>query len=134
MCPPFIQVLPQPFFLVKINAGETLPEGLVKQPAAPLDDKQFLSITRTKDEVSIVSDFRIDGGSNPSTEWRCMEIPWGLHLAAIMYELGTPLGVQFDIFAISTMDTNFLLVPIEEAEEAIAVLQQSELEWDVQKV
>ncbi|KAF8531999.1 ACT domain-containing protein [Gautieria morchelliformis] len=130
-----LQVLPRPFFLVKMNAGETLSESLVKLLASPLDDTQFLSITRTKDEVSIVSDFRIDGGSEPSTEWRCMRVagPLSLNLTGIMNDLTTPLkAAQIPIFAISTWDTDFLLVPIERSEEAAAVMQQDG--WDVQKV
>ena len=76
-----LEVQPQHFFLIQFNAKEPLSDHLVQRLAAPFRDTQFLSITRTKDEVSIVSDFRIDGGTEPSTEWRCMRVKGPMDLS-----------------------------------------------------
>ncbi|KAF8578580.1 hypothetical protein K439DRAFT_461264 [Ramaria rubella] len=117
-----------PFFLIQLKPSERLPAPLIERLSAPLDsDTQFLSITRTKEEVSIVSDFRIDGGIEPPVEWRCIRVagPMDLSLTGIMNDLTTPLkAAKIQIFALSTWDTDFLLVPIEKGEEAIKVMRQ----------
>ena len=76
-----LEVQPQTFFLVQLSAKENISHHLLQRLAAPLHDTQFLSITRTKSEVSIVSDFRIDGGTEPPTEWRCLRVKGPMNLS-----------------------------------------------------
>lgn len=80
-----LHVQPQPFFLVQLKATEPLPDWIVQRVAAPLDDSEFLSITRTKDEVSIVSDFcALENGTTRSTEWRCIRVAGPMDLSGLV--------------------------------------------------
>jgi hypothetical protein len=79
----YLQVQPQAFFLVQLKAGDRLPPPLIERLAAPLDNSRFLSITRTKEEVSIVSDFRVDGVTEAATEWRCIRVAGPMNLGGL---------------------------------------------------
>lgn len=86
----------------------------------------FLSITRTTDELSIVCsqpDLPPDTMHEP--DWRCFQVagPLSFSLTGILAALVQPLAAaQISIFAISTFDTDYLLVRAEDVSRAIVEL------------
>ena len=74
----------------------------------------LLSITRTEDELSIVCDTNIDIESEKSESgWACMKVlgPLDFGLTGILAKIASVLAeAEISIFAISTYDTDYILV------------------------
>ncbi len=95
-------------------------------PPLPLN-ASLVSLTLTPDELSLIvpeyaapEDARIAGG------WRALRVAGALDfsLTGILASLATPLAkAGVSIFAISTFDTDYLLVQETELEQAIMVLR-----------
>jgi hypothetical protein len=85
------------------------------------------SVTRTRDELSIVCradavprDVRAEGG------WRCLKVdgPLDFALTGILAALTAPLAAAgISLFAVSTYDTDYLLVKAESLDRATEVLR-----------
>jgi len=77
-------------------------------------DISFCSLTRTKDELSIVCpQEKIPAGVLFEKDWRAFKIqgPLGFSLTGIVSALSTPLAkAKISIFYISTYETDYLLV------------------------
>lgn len=86
----------------------------------------FISITRTEDELSIVcKEQSIPKGIKCEKGWRCVKVmgPLDFALTGILASLANPLAqAGISIFAISTFDTDYLLIKEEAVEEAKRVL------------
>jgi len=88
----------------------------------------FYSCTRTDSELSIVCS-QDDVPANVLCErgWRCLKVegPLDFSLTGILSSLAAPLSAGgISIFAISTYDTDYLLVKEEQLDSAIRTLQQ----------
>ena len=87
----------------------------------------FISITRTADELSIVClEESVADGTTVERGWRYLKVegPLDFALTGILADLaGALAAVGISIFAISTFDTDYLLVKDETLPEAIAVLE-----------
>ncbi len=74
----------------------------------------FSSITRTRDELSIVCLQRsVPSGFQYEADWRCLKVegPLDFALIGILASLTTPLAqAGISLFAVSTYDTDYLLV------------------------
>ena len=74
----------------------------------------FLSITRTEDELSIVCDASISLNSDKSESgWVCTKVlgPLDFGLTGILAKIASVLAdAEISIFAISTYDTDYVLV------------------------
>ena len=96
-------------------------------PMAALESA-FLSITKTVDELSIVCDAEISLESEHSESgWSCIKVlgPLDFALTGILAKLSGVLAeAQISIFAISTYDTDYLLVQSEKLAETIEVLEK----------
>ncbi len=101
------------------------PEAPIPNWARPDD---FLSVTRTADELSIVcSEAGVPDGVKCDRGWRCVKVagPLDLSLTGVLASLANPLAeAQINIFAISTFDTDYLLVKEENISCAIEVLSR----------
>jgi hypothetical protein len=85
------------------------------------------SVTRTRDELSIVcradavpQGIRAEGG------WRCLKVsgPLDFALTGIVAALSVPLAAAgIAVFAVSTYDTDYLLVKAENLDHAIEALR-----------
>lgn len=77
-------------------------------------DISFCSITRTKDELSIVcSQDKIPGGVLAEKDWRAFKLESTLDLfsVGIIASLSAPLAkAGISIFNVSTYETNYILV------------------------
>ena len=86
----------------------------------------FVSTTRTTEELSVIcpqihvpAEVKREGG------WRCLKVhgPLDFSLTGILASLTTPLAKkEISVFAISTYDTDYLLVKEENLKKAIEVL------------
>ena len=91
-------------------------------------DKTLLSVTYTADELSIVcmSD-AVPDDVQCERNWRALKVqgPLDFSLTGILAALAAPLAdAGIAIFAISTFDTDYILVKEQMLGQTIAVLQQ----------
>lgn len=114
-----LQVLPGDYAICRLPAGTALPPGL--DPGAGI-----VSVTWTPDEVSVIcpSD-RAPAGATVETPWRCLRVAGlvELTLTGVLASLTGPLAqARVNLFAFSTYDTDYLLVPAVRLAEAVAAL------------
>ena len=78
------------------------------------DAGAFFSITRTTSELSVVCESAgVPDGVRADHGWRALAVngPLALNTVGVLAELSVPLGVTgVSIFAVSTYDTDYLLV------------------------
>jgi hypothetical protein len=88
----------------------------------------FCTITRTDEELSIVCpEAAVPGSVFCDQGWRCLKIkgPLDLSETGVLYALARPLAeAEISIFALSTFNTDYLLVKEKDLERAIRVLSQ----------
>ncbi len=105
----------------RLATGSAVP-GWVDLTAGPL-----VSITRTADELSLVlPEADVPPGVRAETGWRALSVrgPLPFHLTGILVSLATPLAAAgVPIFAVSTHDTDWLLVAQDRLAEACAALE-----------
>lgn len=92
-------------------------------------ESEFLSMTRTEDELSIVCPTRrVPEGCREERSWRCLKVkgPLALGLVGVLASLAKPLAeAEIPIFAVSTFDTDYLLVTRNDLGKAVEVLRRS---------
>lgn len=114
--------LPDSLSICKLPAGTPVPAWATQG--------NFWSITRTPDELSIVCEsarIPADLASN-HPGWRALMVqgPLDFSLTGILSALAAPLAAAgISIFAVSTFDSDYLLVKETDFERAIATLQSS---------
>ena len=116
-----LSILPDTFSICRLDPDARVP--------AWADARPFTSITRTADELSLVClDKNIPTEVIANHGWRCLKVegPLDLSLTGILASLAAPLAeARIGIFAISTFDTDYLLVKEQALTEAIAVLEEA---------
>ena len=122
-----LTILPETLAICRLEKDTSLPDW------AWADN--FVSVTRTADELSIVcpqkkvpADVKRDEG------WRCLKVqgPLDFSLTGILTSLTMPLAEEgISVFAISTYDTDYLLVKEEQLEGAIQALREEG--YDIEK-
>ena len=107
--------------------------SICRLPAAstspPLADAGFLSLTRTADELSIVC----AAGSEPAgatcdSGWSALRVAGVLDfsLTGVLASLAAPLAeAKVSIFAVSTFDTDYILVKHDQLAVAIEALRSA---------
>lgn len=120
-----LKILNNKLKVVKLKSNETVPEIVYKQ--------EFYSITKTDDELSIVLDESIEIQSDiVEDNWRAIKIVGTLDFAliGILSKISTILAQsKISIFAISTYNTDYILVKADKLEKAIKVLEQNEYKF-----
>ena len=105
--------------MVRLAADSLLPPWVT--------DAEFFSVTRTSDELSIVcSADQIPSGLASETGWRVLKVtgPFALSEVGVLAALSAPLAAaEVSLFAISTFDTDYLLVSEKQLDAAIAALR-----------
>ena len=97
--------------------------------AVPLQVLQgdFFSITKTDDELSIVYPSSISLSSTKTEPgWNCLKVigPLDFSLTGVLAEISTTLAEQeISIFAISTFDTDYILIKSADLPAALFALQ-----------
>ena len=89
----------------------------------------FVSVTRTAGEISVVCEERlVPAGILKETGFRAWEFqgPFPFGLTGILDSVLHPLAqARIGIFAMSTYDTDYVLVKAEDLEKALTALRQS---------
>jgi uncharacterized protein len=103
-------------------------------PDAPLpawaEGGSFVSITRTRDELSIVApQARVPDGVQAERGWRCLSVegPFDLDgVIGVLAALAVPLAeAEISIFAVSSYDTDHLLLKDQHLQRAVEVLERA---------
>jgi uncharacterized protein len=116
-----LDLLPEEYAVCRLPPGTAVPNGLLSGP-----DGGVVSVTWTGDEVSILCRTdRVPEQATVETPWRCFRVvgPLDLALTGILASLVVPLAdARVNVFAFSTFDTDYLLVPAVRLAEAVAAL------------
>jgi len=114
-----ITVHPELYAICRLGAGDAVPAWAAGE--------QFVTITRTKSELSIVcEDSKVPHEAHAERKRRLMQVEGTLafSLTGILAAIAAPLAeAQVSIFAVSTYDTDYLLVSEGELEKAVSALE-----------
>lgn len=116
-----LSVLDDLFSIHRLAPDATIPNQLFKGTV--------FALTRTVDELSIVcsQSLKIDSDKT-ETGWRCLKVegPLDFSLTGILAGISQVLAeAEISLFAISTYDTDYLLVRSEQLDAAIFALRQA---------
>lgn len=113
-------VLLQNFVIARLEPNADLPSAVLASPG-------FLSITRTADELSIVcAEDAAAGLARVDKAWRAIKVqgPFAFDQTGVLASFLDPLAVAaIGIFAVSTFDTDYILVKSANLEAAVAALK-----------
>jgi hypothetical protein len=113
--------LPGPYAIVHLAPDTTIPDWAKKG--------EFTSITRTADELSIVCPTEnLPPGVSSPHRWTCLKLegPFPFSLTGVLLSFIEPLSNNaIPIFAISTFDTDYVLIQEEFLDQALDKLQQA---------
>lgn len=114
-----LTVLPGRLAICRLAADASLPAGI--------DRARFCSLTRTTEELSLVlPEEMVEAGWPAETGYRALRVlgPLDLGLTGVLASLAMPLAAaSVSIFALSTYDTDYILVregDLERAQQALA--------------
>ncbi|NJC68956.1 ACT domain-containing protein [Planosporangium thailandense] len=117
-----LELLRDDYAVCRLPAGSPAPQALLAQAGKG----DVISVTWTPDEVSILCPAACaPDGASVETPWRCFRVagPVDLALTGILASIVSPLAdARVNIFAFSTFDTDYLLVPSVRLSEAITAL------------
>ena len=115
-------VLPQSFVIAQLERDADLPNAVLASPS-------FMSITRTGDELSIVCAESVATGlARVDSDWRAIKVqgPFAFDQTGVLASLLDPLAAAaIGIFAVSTFDTDYILVKSMNLENAVEVLKDA---------
>jgi hypothetical protein len=116
-----LSLLPERFAISRLAADSPIPAWATQGP--------FFSVTRTGDELSVVTEVSlIPVGVQSQSGWRVLKVHGRFVLSEIgvLSALASPLAeAKISLFAVSTFDTDYLLVASETLSAAIAALQRA---------
>ena len=120
-----LSVLPDSLAICRLEREAGVPEWAGDDIATG----NFISITRTSDELSIVCNEQdVPSGVKADRGWRALKVegPLDLSLTGVLASIAVPLAeAKINIFAISTFDTDYVLVKVDRVAEAIGVLRSA---------
>ena len=109
------------YAVAKLSAGVAIPESATQG--------EFFSVTRTADELSLVTAERnVPAGAKVAEGWRVFKVhgPFEFTEVGVLASLTEPLAREkIAIFVVSTFDTDYLLVREENLHPAINALQRA---------
>ena len=109
-----LRVLPGRYAICRLEPQEALPSS-------------FFSVTRTADELSVVCvEERAPAGVQCELGWRILQVagPLEFSLTGVLVAIATPLAeAGVSIFAISTFDTDYVLVKEDDLVKAVDALR-----------
>ena len=116
-----LTVVGESLSICRLDAGEEVPEWATSAP--------FFSVTRTEDEVSMVCPERVVPEGVPRhRSWRALKIegPLDPSLVGILASVASQLAeAGASIFAVSTFDTDYVLLREEQLGLAIDTLREN---------
>jgi hypothetical protein len=116
-----LRLLPDIFAICRLAADAAIPAWATASST--------FSITRTCAELSVVClQALVPSGIRCEGDWRCLRVAGALHFfqVGILASLVGPLAAaKGSVFAISTFDTDYLLVKQANCAQAMTILQQA---------
>ena len=116
-----LTLFPERYAISRLAADAPLPEWA--------SQGRFFSVTRTGDELSIVTELScVPVGVQSQSGWRVLKVhgPFVLSEIGVLSALASPLaGAKISLFAISTFETDYLLVASSTLSAAIAALERA---------
>jgi hypothetical protein len=116
---PKLSLLKDQFTLHRLSAESPIPDTVLDSP--------MYSITRTADELSIVvPDDVVLAGTRREGGWSCIKVlgPLDFGLTGILAGISRVLAEEeISIFAVSTFDTDYILIKKENCEHAMQALK-----------
>lgn len=113
-----MRLLDEKYGVCRLDKNELIPEWA--------QNSDFFSITKTSDELSIVcSQDSIPDDIKCEKDWRILKVegPLDFSLVGILASISAVLAkARISIFAISTYDTDYILVKNNDIDKAIASL------------
>jgi uncharacterized protein len=117
-----LRLLPDRLAVCRFDAGDAAPEWAARASG-------FTSVTRTVDELSVVcSEDAVPAGVKSEAGWSLFKIegPFAFTQTGILVAAAAPLAeAGIPIFAISTFDTDYILVKREHAARSVEVLESA---------
>ncbi len=115
-----LSLLPETMAISRLPKDAPLPSWVLAA--------SFFSITRTAEELSVVCpQIDVPEGITRDEGWRGLKVegPLDLSAAGILVRLITPLAKEgISVFAVSTYDTDYLLVKEQHLQEAVEILSR----------
>jgi hypothetical protein len=116
-----LTILPDTFAVCRLDGTAAIPAWATAG--------EFFSITRTSDELSIVClQSLVPDGIRCERDWRCLKLagPIPFTTVGVLASLVQPLAeAGISVFAVSTFDSDYLLVIAEDLPRTIETLRQS---------
>jgi uncharacterized protein len=113
-----IVVLPERYAVCRLRPEDSIPTDLFHG--------RLCSVTRTENELSIVLlEEDVQAGWQAERGWRCLKVlgPLDFSLTGILSGISGALAEEcISIFALSTYDTDYILIPHSSLEKAVSVL------------
>ena len=117
-----LELLPHTLAICRLEPGAPVPSWAV-------EPSPFLTLSRTAEELSITTlQSAVPTGVPCERDYRAVRVrgPLPLNLIGIVAAIADPLAAAgLSIFAISTFDTDYVLVKARELETALQVLRQA---------
>jgi uncharacterized protein len=111
-----LQLLPDELAVCRLEPGAPLPAWAMNGP--------LWSVTRTQSELSLVCDqANVPGQILAERDWRVFMVngPLDFSLTGILFQLSAALAqAGVSLFALSTYDTDYILVKSERVQQALA--------------
>ena len=116
-----LSILEETYIIHKLEQSTNLPEGLT--------ECEFYSLSSSQEELSLVCPEQIlIQSENSSPNWKCLKVagPLDLKLTGILAGLSDTLEkAKISIFAISTFETDYLLIQKRVLETAKTALKSA---------
>ena len=116
-----LSILEETYIIHKLDQSTNLPEGLT--------ECEFYSLSNSREELSLVCPEQIlIQSENSSPNWKCLKVagPLDLKLTGILAGLSDTLEkAKISIFAISTFETDYLLIQKQVLETAKNALESA---------
>ena len=116
-----LSILEETYIIHKLEQSTKLPEGLI--------ECEFYSLSNSQEELSLVCPEQIlIQSENSSPNWKCLKVagPLDLKLTGILAGLSDTLEkAKISIFAISTFETDYLLIQKQVLETAKTALKSA---------
>ncbi len=113
-------VIKESYSICRLEPGQAIPDWAV--------EGEFCSIARTPEELSIICpESKMPPGIESERSWRCLKIagPLDFSLIGILAAVLEPLAAaEIPIMAVSTYETDYILVKQEKLQAATATLEQ----------
>ena len=121
-----LELLPDTYAVCRLDKNAPVPDWATRDPLS--------SITRTAEELSVVCpDARVPAGVQKESGWKVLMVegPLEFSLTGVLSSLASPLAREgISTFALSTYDTDYLLVNKEQLEKATQALRAEGHEVD----